>query len=85
MIRYFSDWGRFLFRKRTVPNQKKGAIQLSNLEVYIEKVKKETQGLNDIEKLRYVYIDLGKRFAFDLDFSFGNTKLNKKYIIRVEP
>ena len=78
MIRYFSDWGRFLFRKRTVPNQKKGAIQLSNLEVYIEKVKKETQGLNDIEKLRYVYIDLGKRLAFDLDFSFGNTKSKQK-------
>ena len=37
MIRYFSDWGWFLFRKRTVPNQKKGAIQLSNLEAYIEK------------------------------------------------
>ena len=78
MIRYFSDWGRFLFRKRTVPNQKKGAIQLSKLEAYIEKVKKETQGLNDIEKLRYVYIDLGKRFAFDLDFSFGNTKSKQK-------
>lgn len=51
---------------------------MSNLEAYIEKVKKETQGLNDIEKLRYVYIDLGKRFAFDLDFSFGNTKSKQK-------
>ena len=53
-------------KKNRPPIRKKGAIQLSNLEAYIEKVKKETQGLNDIEKLRYVYIDLGKRFAFDL-------------------
>ena len=51
---------------------------MSNLEVYIEKIKKETQGLNDIEKLRYIYIDLGKRFVFDLDFSFGNTKSKQK-------
>lgn len=51
---------------------------MSNLEEYIEKVKKETQGFDDIEKLRYVYIDLGKRFKFDLDFSFGNTKSKQK-------
>ena len=51
---------------------------MSNLEAYIEKIKTKTQELNDIEKLRYVYIDLGKRFVFDLDFSFGNTKSKQK-------
>ncbi len=51
---------------------------MSNLETYIERIKKKTQGLSDIEKLRYVYIDLGKRFMFDLDFSFGNTKSKQK-------
>ena len=53
---------------------------MSNLEAYIEKVKKETQGLNDIEKLRYVYIDLGKRFAFDLDFFIWKYKIQTKNI-----
>ena len=43
---------------------------MNNLETYIERIKKETEGFTDIEKLRYVYIDLGKRFVFDLNFSF---------------
>ena len=47
---------------------------MNSLEKYIENVKSETEGFSDIEKLRYVYCDLGKRFQFDLDFSFGNTK-----------
>lgn len=51
---------------------------MTNLEAYIERAKQETQGLSDIEKLRYVYIDLGKKFKFDLDFSFGNTKSKQK-------
>ena len=51
---------------------------MSNLKAYIEKIKKEAREFSDIEKLRYVYIDLGKRFAFDLDFSFGNTKSKQK-------
>ena len=45
MIRYFSDWGRFLSRKEPSPIRKKGAIQLSNLEAYIEKVKKKRKDL----------------------------------------
>lgn len=51
---------------------------MSSLEKYIEKVKKETKEFNDIEKLRYVYLDLGKKFQFDLNFTFGNSKNKKK-------
>ena len=51
---------------------------MSSLEKYIEKVKEETKNFSDIEKLRYVYLDLGKRFSFNLDFSFGNSETKKK-------
>lgn len=51
---------------------------MSTLEKYIEKVKQETENFSDIEKLRYVYLDLGKKFQFDLNFTFGNTKNKKK-------
>lgn len=51
---------------------------MSNLETYIKNAKKETKGFSDIEKLRYVYLDLGKRFVFNLDFSFGNIKSKQK-------
>ena len=40
---------------------------MSSLEKYVEKVKKETEGFSNIEKLRYIYWDLGSKFAFDLD------------------
>ena len=51
---------------------------MSSLEKYVEKIKKETEGFADIEKLRYVYWDLGSKFAFDLNFSFGNSKTRKQ-------
>ena len=51
---------------------------MSSLEKYVEKVKKETEGFSNIEKLRYIYWDLGSKFAFDLDFSFGNSKTRKQ-------
>ena len=51
---------------------------MSSLEKYVEKVKKETEGFSNIEKLRYIYWDLGSKFAFDLDFSFGNSETKKK-------
>lgn len=50
---------------------------MSSLEKYVEKVKKETEGFSSIEKLRYIYWDLGSKFAFDLDFfvwKFQNKK-----------
>lgn len=48
---------------------------------YVSKLAEETKCYNEIEKLRYVYIDLGKRMSFDLNFSFGNMK-NKLKIYR---
>lgn len=50
---------------------------MGSLENYIEKVKQETENFSDIEKLRYVYLDLGKKFNFDLDFAFGNSRKKK--------
>lgn len=54
---------------------------MSNLTKYIEKVKeykKQNRDISEEELIRYVYLDLGKRFSFDLNFSFGNTKTKKK-------
>ena len=51
---------------------------MSSLEKYVEKVKKETEGFSSIEKLRYIYWDLGSKFAFDLDFSPGNFLTRKQ-------
>lgn len=52
---------------------------MSSLKKYMERVKQETENFTEIEKLRYVYLDLGKRFQFDLNFIFGNSK-NKRDI-----
>lgn len=54
---------------------------MSNLLKYIEKVKeykKQNKDISENELIRYVYLDLGKRFSFDLNFSFGNAKTKKK-------
>lgn len=53
---------------------------MSNLTDYIEKTKKYIleNKLNEIETIRYVYLDLGKRFSFDLDYAFGNRKTKKE-------
>ena len=51
---------------------------MRSLEKYIEEIKEKTKNFSDIEKLRYVYLDLGKKFSFNLDFSFGNTETKKK-------
>lgn len=47
---------------------------MNSIENYIEKVKKETEGFTEEEMVRYVYMDLGKRLSFNLEFSFGNRK-----------
>lgn len=51
---------------------------MRNLERYVEKVKKyieENPGLSENEIVRYVYIDLGTRLAFNTNFiPFGNSK-----------
>lgn len=51
---------------------------MANLEKYILQAKENTKDFTDIEKLRYVYLNLGKKFVFDLDFSFGNIKAKQK-------
>lgn len=54
---------------------------MSNLSEYIENIKKYKEQNPDIseEKLiRYVYLDLGQRFSFDLNFSFGNSETRQK-------
>lgn len=49
---------------------------MSNLDDYIEKTKKyiKENNLTETEIIRYVYLDLGKRFSFNLDFNFGKAK-----------
>jgi hypothetical protein len=54
---------------------------MSKLEEYVENIKKyiaQNEGLTETEIIRYVYLDLGKRFSFDLKFSFGNRSTQKK-------
>ena len=54
---------------------------MSRLNDYIEKTKKyieEHKDLTETEIVRYVYLDLGKRFSFDLNFVFGNSKTKKQ-------
>jgi hypothetical protein len=54
---------------------------MSKLEEYVENIKKyiaQNEGLTETEIIRYVYLDLGKRFSFDLNYAFGNKKTQKK-------
>ena len=57
---------------------------MRSLEKYIEEIKEKTKNFSDIEKLRYVYLDLGKKFSFNLDFSFGNTETKNSYTYNAE-
>lgn len=47
---------------------------MSSIDDYVEKVKRETQGFSEDEMIRHIYIDLGKRLAFNLKFYLGNSK-----------
>ena len=51
---------------------------MNSLQLYIDKIIEKTKDYNQLEKVRYVYIELGKIMSFDLDFSFGNTKSKLK-------
>lgn len=51
---------------------------MSSLNKYIAYVKNETKDLEELEKVRWIYIDLGKRFSFDLKFSHGGTSTQRK-------
>lgn len=58
---------------------------MSNLSEYIERVKeykKQNPNISEEMLIRYVYMDLGKRFSFDLEFSFGNTKTKQSIYAR---
>lgn len=58
---------------------------MSKLSEYIEKVKeyqRKNPNISEDMLVRYVYIDLGKRFSFDLEFSFGNTKTKQSIYAR---
>ena len=57
---------------------------MSKLTDYIGKVKEyivKNPDLSELEIVRYVYLDLGKMFKFNLDFFFGNSK-TKRHIYR---
>lgn len=49
------------------------------IDEYIEIIKEKTKNYTDIEKLRYVYIDLGRIMSFDTEFVYGIE--NKKKLI----
>ena len=53
---------------------------MSNLEKYIDELNEyiEKNNLSELEIIRYVYMDFGQRFSFDLDFAFGNAKTKKE-------
>ncbi len=54
---------------------------MGNLDKYVEKVKQyvsQKDDMTELEIIRYVYIDLGKRFSFNPEFKpFGNSKKNQ--------
>lgn len=50
---------------------------MSILTEYIDKLKNQIfqyGNMTDIEIMRYVYIDLGRKMDFDLNYTFGNSK-----------
>lgn len=54
---------------------------MSNLDNYINKVKSyvDKRGdMNEMDIIRYVYLDLGKRFSFNLKFAFGGINKRRK-------
>lgn len=53
---------------------------MSELDKYVEKIKeyiKQNPNISEEKLIRYVYLDLGQRFSFDLRFAFGNTKTRR--------
>lgn len=54
---------------------------MSSLKEYIKKVKRfkeQNPDLTENELVRYVYYDLGKKFSFNLKYSFGSIRSRKK-------
>lgn len=44
------------------------------IDEYIEKIKEHTRYYTDIEKLRYVYLNLGKIMSFNIEFAYGTER-----------
>ena len=56
-------------------------MYMSNLSDYIEKVKeykKQHPDISEEKLIRYVYLDLGQRFSFNVNFHFTNRKTKRK-------
>lgn len=54
---------------------------MSNLDNYVDFIKRKINKIEDIsetEIIRYVYLDLGSRFSFDLNYIFGNSETKKR-------
>lgn len=54
---------------------------MSRLENYVENIKKywkDNSELSETEIVRYIYLDLGKRFSFNLNYAFGNRDSRKR-------
>lgn len=51
---------------------------MTNLEKYIQKVKNETNGMTELEKVRYVYLDLGSKLSFDINYATGNRERRQR-------
>ena len=54
---------------------------MSNLDNYVDYIKRKINKIKDIsetEIIRYVYLDLGNRFSFDLNYIFGNSETKKR-------
>ena len=47
------------------------------LEWFLQNMIHQTQGYSELEKIRYVYITLGKIMSFDINFSYGNEKTRR--------
>lgn len=54
---------------------------MSNLDNYVEYIKRKINKIENItetEIIRYVYLDLGNRFSFDLNYIYGNSETKRK-------
>lgn len=54
---------------------------MSELDKYVEKIKEyigKNPNITEEKLIRYVYLDLGNKFSFDLKFAFGNSKTRQE-------
>ncbi|MBQ3409244.1 MAG: hypothetical protein IJH12_08595 [Clostridia bacterium] len=51
---------------------------IEELRIKIEEKKSLKGSISDVEIIRFIYIDLGKKMNFDLGYTFGNSKQKKE-------